>query len=73
MSDRGDLIDRAADLEQRYRDFALAAARHRPAAPEGFDGTHCTDCDDAIPAGRLATGAWRCIGCQEWAERRGAT
>lgn len=51
-----------AEAEARQR--ALA----RPEAQPGygsFDGLNCVDCMEPIPGNRLATGAARCINCQE--------
>ena len=69
MSDKQ--FDRASDNEQRERDAAIATARRKAPVPDGFDGQHCTDCDDEIPPARLDTGAHRCIDCQRWFEKWG--
>lgn len=64
-----DLLDRAAELEQRQRDQALKHALNRPKETPRQDetGRYCISCDIAIPAARLAAvpHAVRCISCQQ--------
>ncbi|PHM49362.1 TraR/DksA C4-type zinc finger protein [Xenorhabdus miraniensis] len=61
------LMDKASELEQWHREWALAAHRQRPAqAGKGI----CRDCGEAIDPARLAINPVfeRCIGCQEFIE-----
>ena len=68
-------FEMAERLAQAQRQAALDSAAHN-AAPErhpGFNGSRCVECDDAIPAQRLAMGKVRCVSCQthiETARRR---
>lgn len=65
-----DALDRAAELEQLQRNYALNAQRARanfnlPSAAE------CTDCGEKIPPDRRAFGGiTRCVECQTLRERR---
>lgn len=54
-----------AEAEARQR--ALARPEAQPNYGD-FDGLNCVDCMDEIPSARLATGAVRCISCQEQLE-----
>lgn len=65
------LFDRAAALEQRQRDQALAVQRRR-STPLGPSLTHCDDCGDEIPPLRRekVPGCTRCVQCQTEAEKR---
>lgn len=69
MSERQ--MEFAEALEESLREKALADVRARANAvpPPDFDGKHCNDCGDPIPPKRIATGAYRCVGCQECVER----
>ena len=58
-----------ADAERRAR----GKSGPDPFDPE-FDGFGCLDCDEPIPAPRLAMGKTRCVACQtllEWKGKRG--
>lgn len=46
----------------------IERARHKEAAPPGFDG-ECV-CGNDIPTARVALGYYRCISCQSLMERR---
>jgi phage/conjugal plasmid C-4 type zinc finger TraR family protein len=68
----GDIIDRAQQYDEQYREIAIAshfssriAQRHQPRAAD------CIDCGEEIPADRreAVPDATRCIGCQEKHER----
>jgi RNA polymerase-binding transcription factor DksA len=64
--------DEASEIEMAERHQAIHSASLK-AAPEthpDFDGVHCLDCEDEIPAGRLALKKIRCVYCQEALERR---
>ena len=68
MADHADVADNFIDL---FRSDAEAKARGR-SAPEfdaAFDGSHCVECEDEIPAPRLALGKVRCVPCQQLRER----
>lgn len=75
MSGPADILDQAAELSQKMGDMALAAARAkaRPEQVARDDGSwphpDCVDCDEPIPAARLALGKIRCIACQTQRER----
>lgn len=45
-----------------------AREMNRPETHPDFDGLHCVDCDDEIPALRLALRRVRCVHCQELLE-----
>jgi len=72
-----DLIDRAADLEERHRAAALAAQQERARACQAADAPDparrrdCCDCGGAIPRARLAARPYtlRCTPCQALQER----
>lgn len=63
-----DESDKASMLEAQEVEASLAKrAATNPwnqRAPAGFDGKHCVECDDEIPAGRLALGRFNCVYCQ---------
>jgi RNA polymerase-binding transcription factor DksA len=66
-----DDTDRACDIEQKSNAESIRktlAKIEKP--PEDFDGVHCTECGDEIPAARLKTGAFRDINCQTIIEAR---
>lgn len=69
-----DLLDRAAELEQRQRDQALKAALNRPKAAEVNSGEprYCCDCAEQIATQRLVMVpyAMRCTDCQTITEQR---
>ncbi|MDP0338158.1 TraR/DksA family transcriptional regulator, partial [Glaesserella parasuis] len=55
-----DQIDRANELAEKQREFALAKLRNKPTA---YSLTHCEDCDEPIPEARRQNvqGCTRCI------------
>ena len=63
--------ERATLIEAQFTDAALEAAREKakPQFDRNFDGEHCVECGEAIPAVRLALGRVRCVACQEHLER----
>jgi RNA polymerase-binding transcription factor DksA len=67
-------FERAQEYAHREREAGIAAAqaaqKEKPLMIEGFEC--CRDCAEVIPRARLATGACRCIECQETHERREA-
>jgi len=69
-----DHVDRAAELEQRHRDAALAAQRRR-AAGAVTSAVDCEDCGETIPEPRrrAVPGCTRCIDCETAHERVSAT
>ncbi|MHB8388016.1 MAG: TraR/DksA C4-type zinc finger protein [Acidobacteriaceae bacterium] len=58
------------DIANETVEVFLAASVHRAvgkSAPEShpdFDGVRCVECDEKIPALRLALGKVRCVDCQ---------
>ena len=72
MNESSDNLDIAAELQQLLNDAGLEKIR-RLAAPEthpDFDGKHCLECDEPIPAARLKLFKVRCILCQTLKEKR---
>lgn len=66
-----DLSDHASKLELEAAEEGIQKVlRKIEKAPSDFDGVHCVDCGRKIPEGRLATGAFRDIACQEAKEHR---
>ena len=70
-----DFFDRAAELELRQREDALARQRQKTAAKRaGLEPAptveDCGDCGDAIPIKRrkAVPGCTRCIACEQIAE-----
>lgn len=64
MSNQSDSFDHASDVEEAFREKALAAALRLEPVPKDFDGETCTACGlDIVPA-RLALGKFRCVDCQ---------
>jgi RNA polymerase-binding transcription factor DksA len=64
--------DRASAIEAQFNEDALEEAR-RKIAPEtspDFDGKHCIECGEKIPAARLKLGKIRCIECQSLREQK---
>ena len=58
-----DQIDRANELAEKEREFALAKMLQKPTACSRL---YCEDCDEPIPEKRRQTvqGCTRCIDCQ---------
>lgn len=79
-----DPVDEGCKTETRMREASVAVIRHRakpeqePTVIEGEEGeailvwsiTECVDCDDDIPAARLALGKIRCVACQDSKEKK---
>ncbi|VVN93077.1 TraR/DksA family transcriptional regulator [Pseudomonas fluorescens] len=64
-----DWFDRAQALEQREREFVIAAQLARP-RPTGPSLTHCKECDGEIPVARQALGGIiRCTPCESLFEQ----
>lgn len=59
-----DQIDRANELAEKEREFALAKHQQKPTACSRL---FCEDCDEPIPEARrqAITGCTRCRDCQE--------
>lgn len=72
-----DQIDQAQQINEAHQAASVEAARqkNRPEQIQNPDGTwphtHCVECEDEIPAGRLALGKVRCVHCQEFLEKHG--
>ena len=65
-----DTLDQASKLERIAVSEGLQRVqRSKESPPSDFDGRHCTECGNEIPEGRLATGAFRDITCQERMEK----
>jgi hypothetical protein len=63
-------MEHAERLEEAFRDKALADVRARAeAVPTDWDGETCYENGCVIPKARLALGKFRCVACQELAER----
>ncbi|MDH2998108.1 molecular chaperone DnaK [Pasteurellaceae bacterium LFhippo2] len=65
-----DQIDRANELAEKEREFALAKYRQKQTACVSL--TDCEDCDEPIPEERrrFVVGCTRCIDCQQDHEHR---
>ena len=81
VATEADDLDRAADLTRQQNEAAIEEVRRaaRPEQAQLADGSwpfpDCEDCDEPIPAARLAMGRIRCVTCQsiretERAQRR---
>lgn len=69
-----DYIDEAQAVNELHQEVSLKnqLVKAQPEKHPDFDGWHCVDCGDEIPAKRLGLGRIRCIGCQDYKERREA-
>lgn len=67
-----DELDRAAVLQDRMNEDALAAAKekNKPETHPDFDGETCVECGEDMPLVRLQLGRIRCISCQQIREKR---
>lgn len=68
-----DVTDTATELEEAFREQALAARVVGRAHYTGPRITHCESCGDPIPAARseILPGVELCVSCQEDIERMG--
>jgi RNA polymerase-binding transcription factor DksA len=68
-----DESDRASAIEAQFNEDALTVARRKtlPETDPDFDGVHCIECAENIPAARLKLGKIRCIECQTVIEKQG--
>jgi RNA polymerase-binding transcription factor DksA len=66
-----DFIDDAQVVNELHQELSLREQRAKvmPETHPDFDGAHCIDCEDEVPAARLSWGRIRCVGCQEHKER----
>lgn len=66
-----DILEQAEETTTVFTQAAIATARDalEPETHPNFDGSNCVDCEDEIPAARLALRRVRCIRCQETKER----
>lgn len=71
MEHRGDVFDQASAAEERFLEQAKKAQAQRAAtaAPDHFDGQNCTECEAAIPEGRLKLNKHTCVECQTAIEK----
>lgn len=67
-------LEVASAREQREREYGIERAARANGAEKhpDFDGLHCVECDDTIPALRLNMGKVRCVICQTTKERKNA-
>jgi len=73
--DSSEVFDEAEHAQhQQLREQAAIQERARllarPETHPDFDGFHCVDCDDELPAFRLKIGRVRCVDCQQAIEDR---
>jgi RNA polymerase-binding transcription factor DksA len=63
--------ERATLIEEQFTEAAIEAVREKvqPESHPDFDGAHCVECEELLPAARLALGRVRCVACQEQLER----
>ncbi len=68
-----DVTDTATELEEAFREQALAARAVGRPHYTGPRITHCESCDDQIPPARseILPGVELCVSCQEDIERMG--
>ena len=61
-----DEMDKASAMELMFTEAAIYAVQHlaKPEKHPDFDGVHCLDCEEEIPAERLAMCRIRCVACQ---------
>lgn len=64
MSNQSDSFDHASEVEDAFREAAIAKACRTEPTPQEFDGENCTVCGLEIVPGRLALGKFRCVDCQ---------
>lgn len=67
-----DQLDFAAELQDEFNKRGLEQVRQAMTAEThpDFDGKHCIDCDEDIPALRLAMHRIRCTPCQQRKEKK---
>lgn len=72
IRDEGDLAQ-VLDLQEQHATQERARHMNIGETHPDFDGKHCIDCTEVIPARRLAMGGKiRCVACQEYHERHQA-
>ena len=65
-----DQFDRASELEEKAREIALDEAKRQIDFISESE-KECIRCDEKIPEDRRKIGGVkRCIGCQEWYEKK---
>jgi RNA polymerase-binding transcription factor DksA len=75
MEKCADESDHASALQAHADEVATAKVRAeaqkamQPQTDPRFDGVHCVECDDDLPAPRLAAGRVRCTACESALER----
>ena len=57
--------ERASEIEEAQRQEGVQRVLAAAKPPMDWVSPECYDCDQEIPAARLATGAFRCIHCQQ--------
>lgn len=69
-----DETDQAQHLQLQEQAAINMKARelNKPESHPDFDGKHCVDCDDEIPAARLSLRRVRCVHCQQFLEEESA-
>lgn len=78
MVHEADILDQASELTQLLNDAYVSNVRDSalPEQKRNADGTWpvtVCECDEPIPAGRLALGKIRCVSCQQDRERERAS
>jgi hypothetical protein len=66
-----DIIDDAQAYNELHQEVSLKnqLVHAQPETHPGFDGWHCVDCEDEIPAKKLGLGRVRCMDCQGHKDR----
>lgn len=71
MADPADLGNERAELHLAFA-LARAVGKSAPESHPDFDGVHCIECAEPIPAERLLLHRIYCVECQRVRERRRA-
>lgn len=68
-----DLIEHASAISEQILEGEIRAqlAKAAPESDPDFDGVHCLECGEDIPAARLALKRILCVSCQTRKEARG--
>lgn len=68
-----EVTDMATEVEEAFREHALAAQLALGGSFQGISATHCEHCGEAIPEGRRLAlpGVALCVPCKEHVERMG--
>ncbi|MBN3968531.1 TraR/DksA family transcriptional regulator [Pseudomonas gregormendelii] len=68
-----DVFDRATEVEDAYREAAIAAQLAQAKRPNQASASHCEDCNVEIPEQRrvILPGVLLCVDCQSIHEQLG--